>query len=536
MVQKNKSDQYAVPIKEDRTRWIPSLVWVVPVIAALVGLFLIAKTIHDKGPTIAITFETAEGLEAGKTKVKYKNVDIGVVRTIKLTPDNSHVIVDVELSKDADKFVSKDTRYWVVRPRIALTGISGLGTLLSGAYIGADPGVDSKKSFEFTGLELPPLVTRDTTGKQYTLHAKQLGSLDIGSPVYFRRIRVGQITAFKLDPDGQGVTLRVFVNAPYDKFVGMNSRFWHASGIDVQMDSAGLKIQTQSITSLVLGGIAFQTPDDVIGPAATENTEFTLAADQVAAFKRPDGVSEPVLLYFDQSLRGLQPGATVEFRGVALGEVKSIGIEYNAKSMTVKMPVLIQLYPERLGAVFSKLGPVDVQKNADKLELLVQRGLRAQLRSASLLTGQLYVALDFVKNAKPAKVDVVNQTIVLPTIPGSMDEMQSQINGILNKLSKVPLDQIGQDLQKTVAGLNATLSNVEQITKTFNNDVTPEMTAMMKDARQTLNNVNRTLSGDSPIQQDVRQTLQELSRAAASIRVLTDYLQQHPEAIIRGKK
>lgn len=536
MVQKHNTEQYPVPVKTDRTRWIPSLVWVVPLIAALVGVFLIAKTMHDKGPTISITFETADGLDAGKTKVKYKNVDIGVVRNITLSKDNSHVVVNVELSKDATKFVTKDTRYWVVRPRVALNGISGLGTLLSGAYIGADPGVDKEKSMQFTGLESPPLITRDTNGKQYTLHTAQLGSLDIGSPVYFRRIRVGQITAYNLDQDGQGVTLRIFVNAPYDKFVGMNTRFWHASGIDLQMDSGGLKIQTQSITSMIMGGIAFQTPDSVIGTPAAANTEFPLASDQTAAFKRPDGVSEPVLLYFDQSLRGLQPGATVEFRGVAMGEVKSIGVEYNAKSMSVKMPVMIQLYPERIGAVFNNSAKNDLQKNADKLEALVNRGLRAQLRSASLLTGQLYIALDFFKDAKPAKVSVENQTIVLPTIQGSLDEMQSQINGILNKLSKVPLDQIGQDLQKTVSGMNATLTNVEALTQRLNNDLAPEMTAMMKDARQTLNNVNRTMSNDSPMQQDIRQTLQELSRAAASIRVLTDYLQQHPEAIIRGKK
>lgn len=540
-----KESQKAVipaPSKEPKKRWLPSLVWIIPIVAAVVGLTMVAKTLMDHGPVISITFQSAEGLEAGKTRVKYKNVNIGTVESIKLSEDRSHVITRVQLTKEAASFAAKDSRFWVVRPRVAASGISGLGTLFSGAFIGADGGHEEETATKFVGLEVPPSVTRDVTGNEYVLHAADLGSLDIGSPVYFRRVKVGHVTAFNLDEDGQGVSLRIFVNAPYDKFVGVNTRFWHASGIDLQLNAGGFKVQTQSLSTVVLGGVAFQTPDGVGDSPAKENSTFTLADTRENAFKRPDGVAETFLLYFNQSLRGLNPGATVEFRGVVLGEVQSIGIEYDQKTQAVKMPVVVRIYPNRLdkGGETDEGNSAEQQKRRlketrEQLHRLVAQGLRAQLQPGSILTGQLFVALDFFPKAPQATVGQVGNVFILPTVPGSLDALQTQLSEILNKFSKVPFDQIGTDLQKTLSALNTTLAGAEKLTERLNNDVAPEIISMMKDARKTLNAAENTLSGDAPLQQDIRQTLQELTRTATSIRVVTDYLQQHPEALLRGK-
>lgn len=525
------------PKRARQRNWLPSLVWLIPIVAAVVGLTLVAKILIERGPVITISFVSAEGLEAGKTKVKYKDVDIGQVQSITLSKDRSHVLTTVQLTKEAESFTADDTRFWVVRPRVAASGISGLNTLLSGAYIGADAGKSEETKKEFAGLEQPPIITRDTSGKQFVLHAADLGSLDIGSPVFYRRIKVGQVAAYDLDQDGKGVTLRIFVNAPYDKFVGINSRFWHASGFDMQINASGFKLHTQSLATVVLGGIAFKSMDEFDGntAAAKENTSFRLAEDETAAVKDPDGRSQTVLLYFNQSLRGLEPGAAVDFRGVVLGEVKSIGIEYDDKTRQFLMPVVVVLYPDRLGRKFNEQIESHFSPR-QRLRYLVSRGLRAQLRSGSLLTGQVYVALDFFPNAAPAQVDIDKTPLVFPTIPNSLDEIQNQIGDITRKLSKVPFDKIGDDLRKTLGTLNRTLSSAEQTMNKINNDVAPEITAAMHDARKTLNAAERTLSDDAPLQQDVRQTMQELSRAAASIRVLTDYLQQHPESLIRGKQ
>jgi paraquat-inducible protein B len=525
----------AAPQVKRRRNWLPSLIWLIPIVAALVGVTLVAKILVNRGPEVQVTFLTAEGLEAGKTAVKYKDVQIGVVQSLRLTKDHSHVEVILQLNKNADGFTAEDTRFWVVRPRLDTSGISGLGTLLSGAYIGADAGVSEQNSSEFTGLETPPIVTRDATGKQFLLHAGDIGSLDVGSPVYYRRIKVGQVASFDLAPDGKSVDLRIFVNAPYDKFVGTNTRFWHASGIDVQVGASGLSLHTQSLASIVLGGIAFRAPDDANCPVAAENTDFSLAGDEATALKPPDGPSKTIVMFFNQSLRGLQPGATVDFRGVVIGEVKTIGVEFDRSTREFRMPVTMQIFPDRLRRKGDEAAPESKYTQEQQLRYLVGKGMRAQLRNGNLLTGQLFVAIDFFPKAPPVTVDVTQEPLVFPTMPGSLDTLQSQAEEIVTKVNKIPFDKIGGDVRVALANLNKTLAGAEQLTKTLNNDVSPEVTAAVKEARKTLDNANRTLAQDSPLQQDVRETLVELKRTATSVRVLTDYLERHPESLLRGK-
>lgn len=525
-------------------RWLPSLVWIVPIVAALVGITLVVKTIRDRGPVIDISFNTAEGLVAGKTKVKYKDVEIGSVTAITLAEDRSRIIATVQLQKEAKSFVASDTRFWVIRPRLEAAGVSGLGTLLSGAYIRADAGTSDETRKTFTGLEVAPIVTRDASGRQFVLHASNIGSLDIGSPLYFRRIKVGQVAAFALDEDGKGVTLRVFVNTPYEKFVGANTRFWHASGVDVEVNASGFKLRTQSLATVALGGIALQAPQDATGPQASENTSFTLADDETTALKAPDGPAQTLLLNFNQSLRGLSPGATVDFRGVVLGKVVSIGVEFDRSKRQLRMPVLVEIYPDRLGSASGALPSETPAVQQQRLHQMVARGLRAQLRTGSLLTGQLYVALDFFPKA-PA-VELASRKgddpIEIPTLPNGLDELQNQVSEIVTKVNKVPFEQLSNDLRKTLATLDKTLAGAEQLVQNLNNDVAPALTAAMQDARTTLGAANRTLgtaertlAEDAPLQQDLRQTLREVNRAAASIKVLTDTLEQHPESLLRGK-
>ena len=509
-----------------RREWLPSLIWLIPIVAALIGVTLVARILLERGPEIVLTFKTA---------VKYKDVQIGTVQSLRLARDRSHVRVQVQLNKEAEGFTAEDSRFWVVRPRLDTSGISGLGTLLSGAYIGADAGVSKETASEFKGLEVPPIVTRDASGQQFLLRATDIGSLDVGSPVYFRRVKVGQVAAYQLDGDGRGVTLRVFVNAPYDKFVGVNTRFWQASGIDAQLSASGFTLRTQSLATILLGGIAFKAPDDAMGPLAKENTAFTLAEDETTAMKEPDGPPQTLLMYFNQSLRGLSPGAPVDFRGVVIGEVKSIGVEFDRAEREFRMPVLVQVYPDRLRRRAGETGEESRATQQERLRFLTEKGLRAQLRNGNLLTGSVYVALDFFPKAPPAKINLEKSPIELPTIANSLDEIQSQVQEIASKLNKVPYEQIAGDLRTTLAALNKTLASTEQAVTRINTDVTPELTAAMKDVRKTVNNAERTLADDSPLQQDMRQTLRELTRAAGSVRVLTDYLERHPESLLRGK-
>lgn len=517
---------------ERQRSWLPSLIWLIPIVAALIGITLLIRMVQDRGPEIILTFKTAEGLEAGKTAVKYKDVQVGLVTHIRLAHDQSHVRALVQLDKNAKAFLSEDSRFWVVRPRLDVSGVSGLGTLLSGAYIGADPGMAEETTDEFIGLEAPPPITRGTDGRQFRLTTADLGSLDIGSPVYYRRIMVGQVTTYELNNDGSGVSLQVFVNAPYDRFVGTNTRFWHASGVEAQLSASGFTVRTQSLATALLGGVAFGAPDDAAGAVADANASFTLSPDQATAFKMPDGPSQLVLMHFSQSLRGLAPGAPIDFMGIEIGEVKSISVEYDKVAGKFRMPVLARIYPDRLQG---KAGANESSQDADRLRFLSQKGLRAELRSGNLLTGQLYIALNFFPKAESVKINLHDSPIELPTMPRSLDELQTQLQEIVGKLNKVPYSEIAADLRKTLNTLNKTLSSADQAMRRVDSDVVPELSAALQDARKAVNNADRALATDAPLQQDMRQVLQELTRAATSVRILTDYLADRPDSLLRGK-
>lgn len=516
-------------VAASKRRWSLSIVWAIPIVAALAGGWLAFKAISEQGPTITITFKTAEGLEAGKTKIKYKNVDVGEVKQIALSRDASEVVVTAEVVKGATPYLVEDTRFWVVRPRIGAGGVSGLGTLFSGVYIGADIGKSSQARRKFTGLEVPPVFTSDVPGRQFVLRGHDLGSLDQGDGVYFRRVQVGQVTAAELDKDGNGVTVKIFVNAPYDQYVTTNTRFWHASGIDLSLDAGGFKVHTQSLAAIILGGIAFQTPPGIAVSAPAEaDAVFTLFSDRAQAMRLPDTTVKSWAVVFDESLRGLEPGSPVDFRGVLLGEVKEIGVQYNPVGKQIQMRVEVLIFRDRLISRMKMMAPEAKDPKAF-VDTLVVHGLRAQLRTGNLLTGQLYVAMDFFPTAKPATIDWTKEPPELPTMPGGLQELQASVTGLARKLQKIPFEQIGADVHQV-------LQSADKLVNRLDAEVAPEARATLAEARKTLGTAERTLNRDAPLQVDARQALREISRAAQALRALSDYLERHPEALIRGRR
>ncbi|MDN0083460.1 MlaD family protein [Crenobacter sp. SG2305] len=535
MTEPVSSNPPPAPDLRPRRRWSPSLVWLIPAIAAVIAGYLAVHAVLSRGPTITIAFKSAEGLEAGKTKIKYKDVDVGEVTAITLSSDRKHIIATAQLSRDIEQYLVDDSRFWVVRPRIAGGTVSGLSTLLSGAYIGFDVGHSQQERLNFIGLDAAPIITGDQPGRQFKLFADDLGSLDVGAPVYYRRIAVGRVVGYKLDPSGHNVIVSVFVEAPYDKFVTQQTRFWNASGVDLKVDANGVKLNTQSIASIVLGGIAFETPEsDEEMEQASQNTSFTLARDREQAMRTPDRIVRTVLFRFHQSLRGLTVGAPVDFRGIALGEVTRIGVEYNKDRHNLDMLVQAHIYPSRLHSLSRQ--SLVAQENDTRLLHIAERGLRGQLRSANLLTGQLYVALDFFPGVQPAKLTERNGVLELPTMPGDLEELQATLKRIAARLDKVPLDTIGKQLQQNLTALNKALDETTGLMKQLNGQVAPEAQKTLQQLNQTLQSAQRTLSPDSPAQQDVRTAAQEVSKAAQSFRALSDYLERHPEALIRGKQ
>ncbi len=521
-----------------------SVIWIIPILAAVVALGIAVNRIMKEGPTITIEFREAEGIEAGKTFIKYKDVKIGQVTDVELADDFSKVLVTAKIAKNAEGLMVEDARFWVVEPRISLSGVSGLGTLLSGNYIGFSVGTSKKANRKYTGLEVAPVVS-DQPGREFHLTSAVLGSLGIGSPVYFRHILAGQVTAFDLTPDGQSIDLKVFVNSPYDKYVNSESRFWNASGVDITMGANGFKVRTESLAALIAGGVAFETPENVKpGDPAEVGSNFTLYPDRSAAMRQPPAIARKFVLYFDESLRGLSVGAPVLMLGMPAGEVIGVGLEADPKAPRPRGRVEIVAYPERLVARVSGSGAADaatlIQTNKAREayfnRLIEQQGLRAQLRSGSMLTGERFVALDFFKDVPKVDVDWSDPEPVMPTIPSALPELEAKLGSIMAKIDSIPFKAIGDDFK-------VTLETVNQLLAHWDKELTPELKdalvafrdAMTK-ADRLMQNADTNMAGpDAPTRQALDDALEEVARAARSFRDLTDYLERHPEALIRGK-
>ena len=535
------------PVIARRAHYSLWLVWLVPLVAVIIGVTLGARSILNRGPTITIFFHNAEGIEANKTHIKYKDVDVGIVRVVKLTKDHREVEVTAEMRGNSgiENLLVTDTRFWVVRPRVGAEGVSGLGTLLSGAYIGMDAGRNATEKREFEGLDVQPPITADVPGREFTLMADDLGSLDIGSPIYLRRVPVGQVQAYAMQPDGRHIKFTIFVTAPYDRFVSLHSRFWHASGVDVDLGAQGLHVQTQSVVSVLAGGIAFQDlpdPDGALPAAPTEapeHTQFTLYAQMSDALKLPDSQGFDYRLLFASSVRGLAVGAPVEYRGLPIGEVTRIAVDGSSGEANPEpmIAVDVRVYPRRLPTI-NKSGHEDMTQDDQRkrIDPMVKRGFRAQLKSGSLLTGQLYVSLDFVKNAPAARIDWTTTPPTMPTAPGGFDDLQASLTSIAKKLDAIPYDQLASDLHKDLVDLDTSLKKADQLMDHLDTAVVPEAQKTLAEARKAVDDLRKTLGTvDQTVGPQATNALGEVSRAAASLNGLAEFLKRHPESLLKGK-
>lgn len=502
-----------------------SAVWIIPIVAALAGTWVAVTRIMSQGPEITIQFPTAEGLEAGKTKIHFNGVDVGAVTGVRLADDNKHVVLQVQMAPKTQRLLVEDTRFWIVSPRISGSSVSGLSTLISGAYLGMEIGHSKQERRAFVGLDTPPIVAADTPGHFYVLKATELGSVNVGAPIYYRRLEAGQIVSYELDKDGQALTVRVFVRAPYDRYVTADTRFWQASGVDVSLTAAGLTVDTQSLLSIIAGGIAFDNPESATSTApAPAESHYLLYHGRADAFRPPPGNPHPFTLVFHQSVRGLAVGAPVEFRGIPVGDVTNIEAVLDSRSFDFYSIVTVRVDMARLGLRITGVKPGGSFTSAQRelvIKQLVAHGMRVQLRSSSVLTGALYVAVDIFKDAPPARVDTSHEPIELPTIKGEFEESEVRIANIIRKIDALPLAEIGAGVHKTITDLDATIVAAQ---------------ATLKHADEILDRATRMVEPDSVLGVQLEATLNELRRAAQELRVLTDTLDRHPESLLHGKR
>ena len=541
-------------------RRLPSPIWLIPVVTVLVAGWLAWDTLSRRGPLITVTFESGEGLIAGQSQIKYRDVVMGQVQTIEISADLAHVSVTARMNQEAERLLTERAQFWVVKPRLFAGSISGLETVLSGAYVSLLPSAEpAPAARHFTGLENPPVLQSSTAGHTFLLKANLLGSISLGSPVFYRGLDVGEVLGWDIADMADSVTIHAFVRAPFDRYVHEESHFWNASGLAVKLGADGLQVQVESLRALLLGGIAFDTPFAARATPVVETDKavFSLYPNQEAAdaagFKR----RVAAVAYFPGAVDGLARGAPVTLRGIRVGQVTSVRLEYDAASDSIRVPVHFEVQPERIGDI----GAVEGRGPLDNLRHLVALGMRAQLQSVNLLTGQKAIAFDVVADAPPAEVTVENGLIVVPTAPGEFAGLVGSVNTLVNKLTKLPFQQIGDNLNETLAGLNsiangpalrqtivslqAALAAAKETLTTINTGAgpalkrLPEIAAGLQDtltrAGRVLQSVDTGYGDNSKFSRNLDRLLVQLNDAAQSIRVLSDILARHPEALLRGR-
>ncbi|MGL4686121.1 MAG: intermembrane transport protein PqiB [Commensalibacter sp.] len=538
------------------------LVWVIPILVALLALYLGWKAILNNGPEITVSFETADGIISGQTQVKNKSVVLGTVQNVSLTKDMRRVNVRIAMTSKARSILTKNARFWVVRPRFNGTNISGLETLFSGAYIAVDPGKGGgEKQRYFVGLETPPGLRSDQPGNVYKLATENLGSLGPGAPIFYRDTIAGEVLDYTMPPKGVGpIILNIFLKEPYNHFLHPNTRFWNVSGIKIGFGPGGMNIELQSIQALMSGGIAFGTVGDLKNSSKTEYTPssevpFALYKDKDTAEDSFYRETVPLVTYVASSVKGLGEGSKVTLFGLQIGTVRQVSLLIDRKASKTQARIEMEIQPER---VFSFHKKYDVATLTSITKALVANGLRASVTSDNMIMGTSLVALNFVKNSPYSVPQMENNAILIPSQPGGMDNIMASFSTVASRIAAMPLDQIGDnlnnllshtdhqlnspDMKKSLKALRASMENLSQLTRKTNAGVSPLLKQLPEMSRQldnTLKNANMLLAsygGDTDFHRDLQDMIVQLSQAARSLRFLSDFMTQHPSAIITGRK
>lgn len=530
-----------------------SIVWLIPLLTAVVGAWLLFKTLSEQAPVATISFKTAEGIEAGKTKVKYKSVDIGIVDEVAFEEGFESVILTVTFNEGMDDFLRRNTRFWVVKPQLSIQGVSGLSTLVSGSYIEIDPGPGSPQN-HFVGLEQIPLITREDTGTRITLISDELGSISRGSPIFYQGVLAGEVLGYELASDAESVFLHAFIRDPFDGFVKGNSHFWNVSGVDVSLSADGVQVNTASVQSLLFGGIAFNTPKTTeVSATGIENLIFTLHDSRAQIDEQAFVRKVKFVLYFTGSVRGLRPGAPVEFRGIKIGEVVDIRLEFDSDETSFRIPVVVEIEPDRI--IDRNLAGVVSPEQT--LTQLVDKGLRARLQTGSLITGQLFVELNLYEDAPLNLIADSNVPYPeLPTVAGTFEAMTESLQAFVSKLETLDVEAMGKSVEgildgtddlinkgereKTVTDLQASMRSLKHILgKVEEADLEETVNAAnltLQNLHKTLAMVEQTLQPNAPLQYNVIKVMDELEETARAIRALVESLERQPQSLIFGRK
>lgn len=520
-----------------QTRLSP--IWIVPIVAVVIGLWLVYDNYTSRGTLITLTMESAEGIEAGSTLIRSRNVEIGRVQSVRLSDDLSHAVMTARIQPDAEAMLREDSRFWVVKPRIGREGISGLGTVLSGAYIQLEPGQSETLQREFAVSDTPPVAHSGQAGLQVSLVSQLGNSLRVGDPVSYQGYTVGRVEETRFDPDSRNMHHQVFIEEPYGQLVTDSTRFWTSSGIDFQLDANGVSVKVESLEALLGGGVTFGAPEDLpMGQPVEPNARFNLYPDENAAREGTFNRYLEYVLLVDDTVRGLSRGAAVEFRGVRIGTVAAVPWSFTAPQPDSRarfaIPVLIRIEPQRLGIENSD---IDLEEWDNRFMRLFDLGLRASLTNGSLLTGALFVDLNFQRELADEYVaETFSGRTVFPTVAGGFAQIQAQVTQLLDKLNALEIEPLLAGIDRNLQASEGVLHEVREVSASINqllND--PNTQAIGGNLNATLEELRSTLQGvspTSPAYQELTTAIERLDRLMRDLQPLTRTLNENPRALL----
>jgi len=523
-----------------------SPIWIIPLVAIAIGIWLVYDNYTSRGTLVTLTMDNADGIEAGSTLIRSRSVEVGRVESVQLSEDLSHAVISARINQEAQEMLNEGSRFWVVKPRIGREGISGLGTVLSGAYIQLEPGKSGEFQDEFSVSDVPPVAPAGISGLKLKLVSQLGNSLRPGDPVSYQGFSVGRVDEVRFNAEERTMHHSIFIEDPYSSLVTTGTRFWTASGVDFRLDADGVRLNLESLEALLGGGVTFGVPEDMpMGQAVESNTRFDLFADEDSARQGTFQHYLEYVLLVDDTVRGLKKSAPVEFRGVRVGTVTAVPWSFTASQpesrTSFAIPVLIRIEPQRLGI---EGDDIDLNEWQERFERMFSMGLRASLKSGNLLTGALFVDLNFQRDlAGEYTQETFSDRSVFPTVAGEFAQIQAQITALLDKLNGLEVEPLLAGLDRNLQASEAVLSET-QILISETRDVSdainqllsdPETLAIGSNINTTLEELRNTLQGvspSSPAYQELISTTQRIDRLLRDLQPLTRTLNENPRALL----
>ncbi|NNC24066.1 intermembrane transport protein PqiB [Salinisphaera sp. USBA-960] len=524
-----------------RAGWLRvSPVWLIPLIAALIGVWLLYDTFANRGPVIKLHMDAAQSIQAGKTQLKVRSVSVGHVTDVSLASDYQDAVITVQMDSDTAKLIGDDSRFWVVKPRVGPQGISGLNTILSGAYLQLRPAGEPSGKRRFKVQDTPPAVPANQPGKSLQLVTSGNNRLSVGDPIVYQGRNVGRLVDSRFSVGKRQTVYKLFIRKPYSKLITDRTQFWMRSGIQFHLGSQGADVQVGSLESMLVGGVTFGVAKGVkAGKPAENGDRFKLYATHNAAKQdRYDRRIKYVMLV-DQSVRGLSDGAPVNYRGLRVGTVEKVPFYRNfhlERFSELKIPILIAIEPQRPSLGWTDWSDAEWRQ---KNRRFFKHGLRATVKSSNLLTGSKLVSLNFDQNAPPYETKKIGKYPVFPSEPSQIASIQKQLSDLMYQLNDLDAKALANQVKGTVGEANKTLKQVHQMSRRINRLLAQRDTKQLPaKLNQTLKQLRTTLEGfqhDSPAYKQLNDTLNRLDQVLGNVAPLSRTLRDQPNALIFGR-